>query len=86
MRHGQRLFAALAESKDVALGLAKGYKAKSNKLSTIVVASHATKSLGYMGNPSNRVSWLLEVTLRLGILSHKGVLGSQGVLAAHGRL
>ncbi|RWW48124.1 hypothetical protein BHE74_00045828 [Ensete ventricosum] len=86
LRHGQRLLADLPESKDVALGLAKGCKAESSKLSTMAVASHAARSPGCMGNPSAKVSQPLDVTLRLGIPSHKGVLGDQGVLAAHGRL
>ncbi|RRT84880.1 hypothetical protein B296_00011932 [Ensete ventricosum] len=46
LRHGQRLLAALAESKDIALDLAKGCMAESN----MGVASHVAKSLGYMGN------------------------------------
>ncbi|RWW37007.1 hypothetical protein BHE74_00057931 [Ensete ventricosum] len=53
LRHGQRVLAAIAESKDVALGLAKGYKAESNKLLAMVAASHVAKSPGYIGNPGD---------------------------------
>ncbi|RWW82230.1 hypothetical protein BHE74_00009327 [Ensete ventricosum] len=52
LRHNQRLFATLAESKDVALGLAKDYNAESSKLWAMATTSHVAKSPGYMGNPS----------------------------------
>ncbi|RZS07074.1 hypothetical protein BHM03_00037905 [Ensete ventricosum] len=41
---------SLAESKEVALGIAKGCKVESSKLSAITAASHAAMSLSCMGN------------------------------------
>ncbi|RRT81007.1 hypothetical protein B296_00009356 [Ensete ventricosum] len=52
LRHNQRLFATLAKSKDVALGLGKDYNAESSKLWAMVATSHIAKSPGCMGNPS----------------------------------
>ncbi|RRT48588.1 hypothetical protein B296_00020677, partial [Ensete ventricosum] len=67
LQHGHRLLATLAERKDVAR-LAKSYKATSSKLSTMVVASHAAKSFGYMGNlGSQGLLWPLELTVQLGV-------------------
>ncbi|RZS16076.1 hypothetical protein BHM03_00048024 [Ensete ventricosum] len=54
--HGRRLLTALAESKEVALGMAKGCKAESSMLSTMAVASHAAKSPVCMGTLVVRVS------------------------------
>ncbi|RWW01058.1 hypothetical protein BHE74_00030854 [Ensete ventricosum] len=45
----------MAESKDVALDLAKGCKAESSKLSAIAITSHAAKSPNYMDNPGSQV-------------------------------
>ncbi|RRT76896.1 hypothetical protein B296_00003626 [Ensete ventricosum] len=49
LRHGQRLLAALVESKVVALGLTEGCKAESSSFSTMTAASHGCmgKQLGF---------------------------------------
>ncbi|RZR74477.1 hypothetical protein BHM03_00037318 [Ensete ventricosum] len=54
------LLAALAKSKDVALGLAKGCKAESNKLSAMAAAA-----------PCSQESWLHRQPWRLGFPGHQ---------------